>query len=74
MLWLRTLLFTLLVPGTVLVLVPLALLGSGLGARLDWGWAHSLKCVAYFQSIRLPKLFVICLLLRLCQGTLRHET
>jgi protein-S-isoprenylcysteine O-methyltransferase Ste14 len=40
MLWLRTLLFTLLVPGTVLGLVPLALVTSGLGPRFDRGAAH----------------------------------
>jgi len=37
MLWLRTLLFTVLVPGTVLVLVPLALLASGAGPTLPLG-------------------------------------
>jgi protein-S-isoprenylcysteine O-methyltransferase Ste14 len=37
MLWLRTLLFTLLVPGTVLVFVPLALVGSGFGPTLQLG-------------------------------------
>jgi protein-S-isoprenylcysteine O-methyltransferase Ste14 len=37
MLWLRTLLFTVLVPGTVLVFVPLALLGSGFGPSLQVG-------------------------------------
>src|SRR5688572_8383967 len=39
MLWLRTLLFTLLVPGTVLGLVPLALVASGWGPRFDPGAA-----------------------------------
>jgi formylglycine-generating enzyme required for sulfatase activity/protein-S-isoprenylcysteine O-methyltransferase Ste14 len=37
MLWLRTLLFTILVPGTVLVLVPLALVASSLGPHFDFG-------------------------------------
>jgi protein-S-isoprenylcysteine O-methyltransferase Ste14 len=37
MLWLRTALFTLLVPGTVLVLVPAALLATGLGPSLNLG-------------------------------------
>jgi len=40
MLWFRTVLFTILVPGTVLVLVPLALVASGLGPRLDFGPAR----------------------------------
>jgi protein-S-isoprenylcysteine O-methyltransferase Ste14 len=40
MLWLRTALFTILVPGTVLVLLPLALVASGLGPRLDFGPAR----------------------------------
>ena len=40
MLWLRTVLFTILVPGTVLVLLPLALVASGLGPRLDLGPAR----------------------------------
>ncbi len=37
MLWLRTLLFTILVPGTVLVLLPLALVASSLGPHFDFG-------------------------------------
>ena len=37
MLWLRTALFTLVVPGTVLVLVPGALLASGFGPSLGLG-------------------------------------
>jgi protein-S-isoprenylcysteine O-methyltransferase Ste14 len=40
MLWLRTALFTLLVPGTVLVLVPAVLLATGLGASLNLGPAR----------------------------------
>ena len=40
MLWLRTLLFTLLVPGSVLVLVPIALLASGVGSTLRLGPAR----------------------------------
>lgn len=40
MLWLRTLLFTLLVPGTVLGLVPFAVINSGWGPRFDLGAAH----------------------------------
>jgi protein-S-isoprenylcysteine O-methyltransferase Ste14 len=39
MIWLRTLLFTLVVPGTVLVLLPLALVRSRLGPRVDPGGA-----------------------------------
>src|SRR5215217_2788647 len=39
MLWLRTALFTLIVPGTVLVFVPAALL-VGFGSRLDLGLAR----------------------------------
>jgi protein-S-isoprenylcysteine O-methyltransferase Ste14 len=37
MLWLRTILFTLLVPGTVLGLVPFLLIASGWGPRFDLG-------------------------------------
>ena len=40
MLWVRTAVFTILVPGTVLVLLPLALVASGLGPRLDLGPAR----------------------------------
>ena len=40
MLWLRTLLFTLLVPGTVLGVIPLALVASGWGLRFDLQAAH----------------------------------
>ena len=37
MLWLRTLLFTIFVPGTELVLIPLVTVSSGVGPRLDFG-------------------------------------
>jgi protein-S-isoprenylcysteine O-methyltransferase Ste14 len=40
MLWLRTALFTLLIPGTVLVAVPAALLATGLGPSLNLGPAR----------------------------------
>jgi protein-S-isoprenylcysteine O-methyltransferase Ste14 len=40
MLWLRTVLFTLLVPGTVLGLVPFALIASRWGPHFDLGAAH----------------------------------
>jgi protein-S-isoprenylcysteine O-methyltransferase Ste14 len=40
MLWLRTALFTLIVPGTVLVFVPATLLASGFGWRFDPGAAR----------------------------------
>lgn len=40
MLWLRTALFTILVPGTVLVFVPAALVISGVGPRFDLGPAR----------------------------------
>lgn len=40
MLWLRTLVFTLVVPGTVLALAPLALLASGVGPTLRLGPAR----------------------------------
>src|SRR5258707_15614549 len=40
MLWLRTILFTVLVPGTVLGLVPFALTASSTGQRIDLGTAH----------------------------------
>ena len=37
MLWWRTVLFTIWVPGTELVLLPLVVVGLGLGPRLDFG-------------------------------------
>ena len=40
MLWLRTILFTLLVPGTVLGLVPFALIATNWGPRFNLGAAH----------------------------------
>ncbi|MBV9514091.1 MAG: isoprenylcysteine carboxylmethyltransferase family protein [Mycobacteriaceae bacterium] len=40
MLWVRTLVFTLVVPGTVLALAPLALLASGVGPTLQLGPAR----------------------------------
>ena len=40
MLWLRTALFTLLVPGTVLVLIPAGLLATGLGPSFTLGPAR----------------------------------
>jgi protein-S-isoprenylcysteine O-methyltransferase Ste14 len=40
MLWLRTALFTILVPGTVLLFVPAALVVSGVGPRFDLGSAR----------------------------------
>jgi len=40
MLWLRTILFTVLVPGTVLGLVPFALTAGTRGQRIDLGTAH----------------------------------
>jgi hypothetical protein len=40
MLWLRTLLFKLIVPGTVLSLAPLALLACGVGPSLKLGPAR----------------------------------
>jgi protein-S-isoprenylcysteine O-methyltransferase Ste14 len=40
MLWLQTALFTLLVPGTVFILVPAALLATGLGPPLSLGAAR----------------------------------
>jgi protein-S-isoprenylcysteine O-methyltransferase Ste14 len=45
MLWLRTLLFTLLVPGTVLGLIPLAFVVSGWGPRFSLGAAHLLGLI-----------------------------
>lgn len=40
MLWLRTVVFTILVPGTELVLIPLVVVYFGLGPRLDLGPAR----------------------------------
>jgi protein-S-isoprenylcysteine O-methyltransferase Ste14 len=42
MLWLKTVLFSILVPGTVPVLVPLALIASGIGPHLDLGMGRLL--------------------------------
>ena len=51
MLWLRTILFTLLVPGTVLVLVPLALVRLEVGPRLDLGPARYLGLVPLLAGL-----------------------
>src|SRR5438105_1057960 len=51
MIWLRTLLFTLLVPGTVLVLLPFALLRSRWGPRVDIGGAWVLGVVLLFTGV-----------------------
>lgn len=40
MIWLRTAVFTLIVPGTVLLLIPSILLTSQIGPRLDLGMGH----------------------------------
>ncbi len=40
MLWLRTVVFTILVPGTELVLLPLVVVVLGLGPRLELGLAR----------------------------------
>jgi protein-S-isoprenylcysteine O-methyltransferase Ste14 len=45
MLWLRTVLFTLLIPGTVLGVIPFALVASGWGPRIDLGSARLLGWV-----------------------------
>src|SRR5215218_9970028 len=45
MLWLRTVLFTILVPGTELVLVPIVVVYFDLGPRLDLGPARYSGCV-----------------------------
>jgi protein-S-isoprenylcysteine O-methyltransferase Ste14 len=53
-LWLRTLLFTMLVPGTVLVLVPYALRASGIGWPLHLGparWIGLLPLVSGLAAI-----------------------
>ena len=51
MLWLRTILFTLLVPGTVLGLVPFALTASMKGQRIDLGPAHLLGFTVLLPGI-----------------------
>jgi protein-S-isoprenylcysteine O-methyltransferase Ste14 len=50
-LWLRTLLFTILVPGTELVLVPLVVVLFGLGPRLDMGRAHYLGVAPFLMGL-----------------------
>ena len=57
MIWLRTLVFTLVVPGTVLVLAPLALARSGWGPRLDIGHARLLGVVPLGVGIAI---IVVC--------------
>jgi protein-S-isoprenylcysteine O-methyltransferase Ste14 len=51
MLWLRTILFTLLVPGTVLVLVPLALVRLEVGPRIGLGPARYLGLVPLLTGV-----------------------
>lgn len=65
MLWLRTLLFTLLVPGTVLVLFPLVVVSFSIGPRLPLG------LVRYFELV--PILAGLAIILRcfvdfICRG------
>jgi hypothetical protein len=51
MLWLRTILFTLPVAGTVLGLVPFALTASTKGLRIDLGTAHLLGLTLLLPGI-----------------------
>src|SRR5215210_1005881 len=51
MLWLRTCLFTILVPGTVLFLVPFSLVRLGIGARFDLGPARYLGLLPLLAGV-----------------------
>jgi protein-S-isoprenylcysteine O-methyltransferase Ste14 len=51
MLWLRTILFTLLVPGTVMGLIPFALVASRWSARLNLGAAHSIGLLLLMPGV-----------------------
>jgi protein-S-isoprenylcysteine O-methyltransferase Ste14 len=51
MLWLRTIVFTLLVPGTVLGLIPLMVIDSGWGAHFALGSAHLLGFILLVPGI-----------------------
>ena len=51
MLWLRTLLFTLLVPGTVLGLVPFALIASRWGPHFDLGAGRVIGCALFMAGV-----------------------
>jgi protein-S-isoprenylcysteine O-methyltransferase Ste14 len=51
MLWLRTILFTLLIPGTVLGLIPFAFIARGWGPGFDLGAAHLLGFILLAPGI-----------------------
>ena len=51
MLWLRTVLFTLLVPGTVLGLVPFGLIASNWGPHFNLGTAHWIGLVPLILGV-----------------------
>src|SRR5207245_3677416 len=68
MLWLRTALFTLLVPGTVLGLVPFALIAISWGSRFNLGAAHLIG----FMLLLLGVAIIVCCFIdfvRLGRGT-----
>ncbi len=64
MLWLRTVVFTILVPGTELVLLPLVVVLLGLGPRLELGPAR--------YSGLVPLLFGLVMILRCFADFVRH--
>lgn len=51
MLWLRTAVFTILIPGTVLVFAPAALVASGVGPRFDLGPARYVGLVPLLAGL-----------------------
>ena len=51
MLWLRTGLFTILVPGSVLFLIPFFLVRLGVGPRFEPGWARYLGLVPLLAGV-----------------------
>jgi hypothetical protein len=60
MLWLRTILFTILVPGTVLGLVPFALAAGTKGQRIDLGTAHLMGFILLLPGVAIIRRVLCC--------------
>ena len=65
MLWVRTAVFTLLVPGTVFILLPVALLATGLGPPLNLGTA---RWVGVLPLVLGTKIILVCFVEFVRQG------